>query len=107
VNDPVILLKAAGEAALALPAESLPGVIGELERLKARAWLRIGEPRQTAQATEDDRLIGVKEAAGLLGTTPSSLYKRAAEYPFTVHQGRRLLFSLRGLREYIRLSQGT
>jgi hypothetical protein len=99
-------LRAAGEAAVALPAERLPEVLGELERLKAQAWIRMTEPAAAlGPGAEEDRLLGVTEAAAMLQSTPASLYKRADGYPFTVRDGRRLRFSLRGIRAWIANSQ--
>lgn len=46
---------------------------------------------------EDSRLLRAREAARLLGVSPSYLYEHRAEYPFTRNVGRAVRFDRRGL----------
>ena len=102
VETPVEAIRSAGEAALTLPPTELPAVLGELERLKGLLWIRLNTPLQgSPEATEGDRLLGVPEAAVKLGMAPSTLYKTADDYPFTIRQGRRLKFSSYGIERWI------
>ena len=95
------------EVVLRVPVGDLPKLAGELARLQALTTVRLVATVENPAPgpAEDDRLLDVDEAAPLLGTTPAGLYKRADDFPFTVCQGRRLMFSLRGIREYIRGAQ--
>jgi len=89
------LLRAARE----LPAEDLPGLIGQLEETKAVAWARLTAP---VAHQEHDELLDVGTAAERLGVSRDYLYRHAQEYPFTRRQGRKLLFSARGIDKHIR-----
>lgn len=61
---------------------------------------RASEP--PAAALKSDRLIEIGEAAALLGYKNSkSLYRSAERYPFVVRDGGRLMFSEKGLHEWI------
>jgi excisionase family DNA binding protein len=91
-------LQPASEAARKLPAEELPDFIGELESIKATAWARLAAPTTTPQ----EQLLGVPEAARRLGVSEDYLYRHQKEYPFTRHQGRKLLFSALGIDKHIR-----
>jgi hypothetical protein len=90
------LLKAARE----LPAEDLPGLIGQLEAAKATAWARLAAPAPAQ--SEYDELLGVAEAARRLGVSEDYLYSHHRGYPFTRRQGRKLLFSALGIDNHIR-----
>ncbi len=76
--------------------EALPGLIGELERLKAEAQARLfaGE--------SDDALLTADEAAEVLRLSPATLYRNADRYPFARREGRLVRFSRRGVQEYVR-----
>jgi excisionase family DNA binding protein len=86
-----------------LPAEELPGLIGELEAVKATAWERLTAPTPTHP--ERDELLSVAEAARRLGVSEDYLYRHSGEYAFTRRQGRKLLFSALGIDKYIRQQQ--
>ena len=83
-----------------LPAEELPGLIGELEVVKATAWSRLTAPTPTH--SERDELLSVLEAARRLGVSEDYLYRHSREYPFTRRQGRKLLFSALGIDKFIK-----
>lgn len=102
LESPLEAIRAAGEAALALPQAEVPAVLGELERLKGLLWVRLSVSTATPPQSDDgDRLLDVREAAAKLGMARSTLYKTADDYPFTVRQGRRLKFSCRGIGAWI------
>lgn len=105
-KNPLEAIRAAGEAALALPQAEVPAVLGELERLKGLLWVRLNLATTAPLEPDDgDRLLGVPEAAAKLGMAPSTLYKSANDYPFTVRQGRRLKFSRRGIEDFIQVAR--
>ena len=55
-----------------------------------------------------DRLVGVEEAARLLGRSRDWLYRYARRLPFVVQEGKgaKLRFSTDGIARYIRERQG-
>jgi hypothetical protein len=55
------------------PAVELPGLLGELERLRARAWQRMTAPKEPEAA---DEILGVDEAALYLRVSVDSLYRK-------------------------------
>ena len=93
----------------AVPAEAIPAVLGELERLRACLWTRLTAPQREAQAgnpTDGDRLLTAKEAAAKLGTSADWVYRHSRNLPFTVRIGRKVLFSEAGIERYIRTRMG-
>ena len=90
------ILKAARE----LPAEELPGLIGQLEAAKATAWARLTAPAATVQT--HDESLDVHAAAQRLGVSEDYLYRHAEEYPFSRREGRKLKFSALGIDRHIR-----
>lgn len=48
-----------------------------------------------------DRLVGVREAAKLIGMSEDWLYDNAPRLPFAMRQGRNLRFSIEGIQRYI------
>ena len=79
----------------------IPDALGALERVRARVTFKA-----LSVAPPTDRLLDVTEAAGLLGMAPDTLYRKAAGFPFTVRDGRRLRFSRLGIEKYIRSRLG-
>jgi len=53
------------------------------------------------ESRKGDRLLSAKEVAGRMGMSLDYVYKNASEFPFAAKEGRRLLFSERGLAEYL------
>jgi predicted DNA-binding transcriptional regulator AlpA len=53
-----------------------------------------------------DRLLTVDEVAQRLSISSHAIYRRASSFPFTVHVGRYLRFSERGLEEYLESRRG-
>lgn len=72
--------------------------------LAARANVPAGGNDQAESSR--DRLLSVKEVAQKLGLSEDHLYRHRDEYPFTVREGRRILFSERGIEDWIRRRQG-
>lgn len=98
-------LQQAEEAAGSLRPEALAEALGRAERLKARLWTRLyaeGAPR----VPEEDRLLGIEEAAARLAVSTDTLYRKARDLPFTVRIGGNVRFSLRGLSRFIATRQG-
>jgi excisionase family DNA binding protein len=93
-NELQLLLKSVRD----LPADELPELIGDLERVKAAAWARLATP--TLQ--EHDELLNVQGAARRLGVSTDYLYRHHAKLPFARREGRRLLFSSLDIDKYIR-----
>lgn len=95
------LLAQAEAVGLDLESSELPVALGELERVRARLTFRA-----LSAAAPSDVLLTVGEAVKLLGMAEGTLYRRAADYPFTVRDGRRLRFSRAGIERFIRAKQG-
>ncbi len=53
-----------------------------------------------------DRLISVKEAAGMLGHSRIWIYENKDRLPVVVKDGRSIRCSLRGVQQYIKIRQG-
>jgi predicted DNA-binding transcriptional regulator AlpA len=86
-----------------LPADQLPGAIGALESVKARAWARLVNPVPAETSPDDaDKTVDVHGAAQLLGMSPTWVYRHADTLPFTRRVGGRALrFSVAGIRRYL------
>ena len=85
--------------------EALPEVCGELEKLRSRLWIRMlhSKPKvEQAQARVADKMLTAQEAARILGTTPTFLYKNSKKLPFARKFSRKCLrFSENGLRKWM------
>jgi hypothetical protein len=81
-----------------LPADALPSLLGELEEIRVTALARLAVP---ASVSAPDELLEVPEAAARLSVSPNYLYRHARRYPFTRREGRKLLFSAKGIEQYI------
>jgi excisionase family DNA binding protein len=96
------------DAVDALPAESLPGLIGQAEELKARVWTRLQAGARTpapapADTSGPDRLLTADEAAERLGVSKRWVYRRADSLPFTRRlTSGTLRFSERGMDRWQR-----
>ena len=77
--------------------DALPPLVTALSSRTTTASTRLLSTGTGARADEQDRNLGVGEAAALLGVSVSWLYRRSNKLPFVVRLGRRLLFSARGL----------
>jgi hypothetical protein len=97
-------LQAALDVACRLSNEALPSFLGELETIRAIAWVRLTTPIHAEHVS--DELLDVREAARRLGTTPNFLYHHHHRLPFTKRLGRNLRFSAHGLEAYIRRDNG-
>ncbi len=86
--------------------EALPRLIGELEEIKTTALARLSAPSTAIpQTSSPDALLGIKQAAGTLGTSASYLYRHHADFAFTRRVGRKLLFSSEGIQRYLRVGK--
>lgn len=79
------------------PTAELPALVAELELVRATALLRMSAPQNGS-----DELVDVKRAAARLGMSEDYLYRHSSEFPFSRRMGRKLLFSSRGMDDYIR-----
>ena len=61
------------------PIEALPRLVGELARLSALAHLRISQAAAAPPATQEERVLSVKEVAVLFGRDPSWVYRNLKE----------------------------
>lgn len=85
-----------------LPTELLPEFLGHVEVVRATALARLSGPSVTlAEVT----LLEVPEAAARLSVSPGYLYRHSRQFAFSKCIGRKLLFSSRGIDEYIRLQR--
>lgn len=95
------LLAEAEAVGLDLELIEIPEALAELERVRMRLTFRA-----LSATPPSDALLKVGPASDLLGIAPDTLYRRSAEYPFTVRDGRRLRFSRAGIEKFIRSRQG-
>lgn len=91
------------------PREDLPELLGELERLKAAAWLRLAVPPAPEPG---DKLLTAEEAAEKLGfldaegkPDPSPLYRKRWPFRVEVSKGR-TRYSRAGIEAFIRTRRG-
>ena len=91
-----------------LAPEQIPAVLGELEELKAAAWVQLLTPngRNPSGIQPPDELVNAREAARRLGLSLDYVYRHAQQLPFTVRVGRQLRFSSRGIERYIERRRG-
>jgi predicted DNA-binding transcriptional regulator AlpA len=87
------------------PAHEVPQLIGDLEAAKAVAWVRLTAPAADAPfdvPVQEARNLDVTEAAKRLGMSRDWLYRHAAELPFAVRIGRRVVFDSVALERWNR-----
>jgi predicted DNA-binding transcriptional regulator AlpA len=98
LNDAGLSALPTPEAIDALPTTALPALVITLSALLAHAGARLLDPPDSGT----DRLIGVREAAAMLGMSEHWIYRHARRLPFTQRNGRRSLrFSESGIRKYL------
>ena len=94
------------QAVADVPAEQMPALLGDLERVRAGLWARLVTPSvngklETVPASDKDKLLTPEEAAELLGVKVSWLYRHAPRLPFARKLSRKALrFSEAGLRRW-------
>ena len=98
----MMLEKLIEQAQTIAPAE-IPQFLGTLETARAHALMRLQAPAPSVRP--EDRLIGINAAASLLSLSTSYLYQHSATLPFTVRVGKKVLFSTRGIQEYVQKHQ--
>ena len=86
-----------------VPAEDLPRLLGDLEEIRATAMARLAAPAPTQP---QDELLDAGEAARRLGLSVDYLYHHHKNFPFSQRIGRRLLFSSRGIEQFISQKKG-
>jgi excisionase family DNA binding protein len=83
---------------------AIPALVGELEALKARLWVRLQAPAAVVAPSRNgdpDHLLTAKEAGSRLGVDKRWLYRHADELPFTRRlTGGTVRFSARGLERW-------
>ena len=96
VNDQ---LKLVLQVARTIPVESLPRLLGDLEEVKAVAFSRLTASALAPAAPEE--WLTAAEASARLHCSRVYLYKNSHTLPFARHLGKKLLFSARGIEEYL------
>jgi excisionase family DNA binding protein len=84
-----------------MPVEAVPEVVGDLERCKTAALLRLTS-NHAAPQQHDDKLLNIKTAAERLNVSRDYLYRNSDQLSFTRRVGRRLLFSSLEIDKFIR-----
>ena len=90
----------------ARPAD-IPALLGDLERIRVMAWLRLSAPQVATRAptrarSGKDRLLTAREAAKMLGVTTRWVYDHADEIPGTQRLTPRCLrFSENALKRWL------
>lgn len=86
---------------------AIPAIVGEMEALRARLWVRLQTPPRVGVTPEPasnggpDTLLKVDEAAARLGVSKRWMYRKADSLPFTKRlTGGTLRFSARGLERW-------
>jgi excisionase family DNA binding protein len=79
------------------PQMELPQFLGDLERIRVTALVRL-----TRRTEENDELLCVDEAAAKLNVSKDYIYRNHSKFSFTRREGRKLLFSSVGLHAYMR-----
>ena len=80
--------------------EDIPELRAELTAIDTRLLAHLLTADDSSQ-TAGDQLLGVTETANRLGVSLDYLYRNHRRLPFTRHAGRKLLFSSRGIDEFI------
>lgn len=99
------------DAAFTVEPVAVPGLLAELEGLRAKLWARLLAParrdRDDGEQSAPDRLLNPAEAAKLMGVTPRWLYRHASRLPFARRLSRKALrFSEAGLRRRLAAHRG-
>jgi len=90
----------------AVPAERIPEILGEIERVKGVLWARLAVP-PTTNGAGGDRLLTIHEAALRLAV-PTGWVKKRPDLPFrVVLSDGTVRYSARGLEAFIRARHGT
>lgn len=88
--------------------EAIPDVLGHLASLDARLRVRLLRSsldrcdHLKLAPVDSDRLLSVKEAAEILGHSPTWVYRNRAHLPAVNLPGGSIRFSVLGLHEFIR-----
>jgi hypothetical protein len=80
-------------------AERLPEFLGKLETVRVTALARLSAP--VVQNRGNDQLLDVMEASKRLKMSKQYLYRNHEQFDFTRRVGRKLLFSAKGIDEFI------
>jgi predicted DNA-binding transcriptional regulator AlpA len=81
-------------------------VLCHLASVLAALSARLARSTGPQRAKPEDRLLTVDEVAQRLSISSHAVYRRASSFPFTVHVGRYLRFSERGLEEHLASRRG-
>ncbi len=84
----------------------IPALLGDLERIRVMAWMRLNAPHVATRAPTrprpgKDRLLSAQEAADLLGVKPRWIYDHADELGGQRLTPRCLRFSESALRRWL------
>jgi hypothetical protein len=96
-------LKPALEDAQSLALDDLAQFLGELEQIRVTALARLSAP--IAAPAQPDERVDIAEAAKRLGVSTSYLYRNHKRFSFCKPEGRKLLFSARGIEQHIKRSR--
>ena len=96
-------LQAALEQARSIGADDLPRLLGDLEEIRATALARLTAPVPLSESP--DELLDVEEASRRLNVSRDYLYHSHKRLPFTRYAGRKLLFSSKGIEQFISRKQ--
>lgn len=80
-----------------LPADELPRFLGEIEEVRCTAMARLTTPASPQISRSTDELLAIEEASRL-GVSKDYLYRHHSDFTFTRCVGRKLLFSMLGIR---------
>jgi excisionase family DNA binding protein len=86
------------EQARSLPVSQLPRLLADLREVECTALARLSTPSPAPVAEE---WLTVAQASERLHCSRVYLYKNAHTLPFARHLGKKLLFSARGIEDYL------
>ncbi len=83
----------------------VPVVQHLLIQVTALLPLLVSRSHSAPEKTPEDRILRIKEASIILGTTVDHLYRHHDKYPFAFKDGDSLRFSWLGIQKWIRARQ--
>src|SRR5262249_19822028 len=98
--DLTSLLEDPGKVAT-IPPSKIPALLSQLSAVQSAMAARL-VAADHEEATSDDALLTVEQAAQRLGVSKDWLFRRSRTLPFVVRLGRHLRFSNRGIDRYLR-----
>jgi predicted DNA-binding transcriptional regulator AlpA len=98
MNDALTALERAARSA---DLGQVPGLVGELERIRAIAWARLVSAPALPHSGSSDQLLTAQEVSSRTTLSVPWLYRHADALPFTRRLGRKVAFSEVGMAKWL------